>query len=474
MSKYTPTIGLEIHAELKTQTKMFCDSANIPLEEKPNTNVCPVCMGHPGTLPTINKEAVLKVLLVGKAIDGKLAKESQFDRKNYFYPDLPKGYQISQYKHPLVEGGKLSGIKITRVHLEEDTGKLVHGQKGDSLVDYNRAGVPLLELVTEPDVKSSEVAREFAYELQLLLRYLDASDANMEKGQMRIEANISVSKNKKLGTKVEVKNLNSFRSVERAIEHEIERQSEVLEDGGKIIQETRGWDENKQVTVSQREKENAHDYRYLPEPDLPKMDIESLESEIGDLPELPNEKRGRFKKGYGVSSEAIEIFINYRELAEYFEAVIKHLYLETLTKKESDGLIRLTVNYLTTDLLSLINDSDIYVEEAKIVPENFAAFIRKIYSGEITSRGAKEVLKIMFENGGYPEDIIKEKGFAQTKDEGEIKKVVVDVIKNNPKPVADFKEGKESALKFLVGQGMAATKGSANPQILEKIFKEML
>src|SRR3989344_4049771 len=334
--KYEPTIGLEIHVELKTKTKMFCASLNDPNEKRPNVNVCPVCMGHPGTLPVINQEAVRKVLMCGKALNGKLADYSQFDRKNYFYPDLPKGYQISQYKHPLVLGGELeveiknqkSKIKITRIHLEEDTGRLIHAKdETSSLVDFNRAGVPLMELVTEPCINSGEQARKFAEELRLILRYLDISDADMEKGQMRVEVNISLSESdgggigkltslrtdeegnpteakfpnsssKKLGIKVEIKNLNSFRSVERAVEYEIKRQTAVLEAGEKVIHETRGWDEDKQKTFSQREKEMAHDYRYFPEPDLPPLKISELDFDLS-LPELP-EKRKRFKDKYGL------------------------------------------------------------------------------------------------------------------------------------------------------------------------------
>ena len=288
-NKYIPTIGLEIHAELKTQTKMFCNSKNDPDEERPNVNVCPICMGHPGTLPVINKEAVRHVLKVGVAVSGKLADFTEFDRKNYFYPDIPKGYQISQYKYPLVTGGKLNGVDITRIHLEEDTATSLHEEGDYSLVDFNRAGVPLMELVTEPVIHSAKEAGDFARELQLLLRYLGVSEANMEKGEMRVEANISVIqdsrfKNKELGTKVEVKNLNSFKAVERAIEYEVKRHSEILENGGKLFQETRGWDELKQQTYSQRVKEESHDYRYFPDPDLPKLMLNEIpEFSLGNL-----------------------------------------------------------------------------------------------------------------------------------------------------------------------------------------------
>ena len=269
----TPTIGLEIHVELKTKTKMFCGCLNDPDEKHPNINICPICMGYPGVLPTINREAIKNVLKAGEALKGKISDYSQFDRKNYFYPDLPKGYQISQYKYPLVKGGELKGVKIRRIHLEEDTGRLIHEtQNVSSYIDFNRAGIPLMELVTEPDITSGKDAKYFCEEFQLILRYLDVSDADMEKGQMRCEVNISLN----MGTKVEIKNLNSFRAVEKAIDYEISRQTEILEKGGEVEQETRGWDENKEQTFSQRKKEEAHDYRYFPEPDLPALDLKKL------------------------------------------------------------------------------------------------------------------------------------------------------------------------------------------------------
>ena len=321
MPDFKPTIGLEIHAELKTRTKMFCGCLNDPLERHPNQNVCPVCLGHPGTLPAANKEAIRHILRLGTALGASVAEDSRFDRKNYFYPDLPKGYQISQYQYPLVKAGVLelpfSGkkVRITRVHLEEDAARSVHDTKQKAtLVDFNRSGVPLMELVTEPDMTSASQAREFAEELQLILRYLGISDADMEKGQMRVEANISVSADSKLGTKVEVKNINSFRSVGRAIDFEIARQSGLLEKGEKVKQETRGWDDTEEKTVGQRSKEEAHDYRYFPEPDLPPLklsEIPEFSPEIlkAELPELPSQKRMRFRKEYGVDGEKLEIFV---------------------------------------------------------------------------------------------------------------------------------------------------------------------
>ena len=509
--KYEPTIGLEIHVELKTKTKMFCASLNDPDEKRPNVNVCPVCMGHPGTLPVINQEAVRYVLMCGKALNGKLADYSQFDRKNYFYPDLPKGYQISQYKFPLVEGGELevkiknqkSKIKITRIHLEEDTGRLIHAKDGtSSLVDFNRAGVPLMELVTEPCINSGEQAKKFAEELQLVLRYLEISDADMEKGQMRVEVNISLAEKDsdetnqnfsrftlprsavgsdasqnfdlsrlnaiaKLGTKVEIKNLNSFRSVDRAVEYEIKRQTAVLEAGEKVIHETRGWDEDKQKTFSQREKEMAHDYRYFPEPDLPPLKISELDFDLS-LPELPKEKRKRFKDKYGLKDEAVEIFVQDISAGKFFESVVSY-FADKLKE-----IISLASNYITSDIAGLLKESKKTFSDMKINPEMFAKLIAMADKEEISSRATKDVLKIMFEEGGDPEKIVKEKGLAQTSDDSFIKNIVEDVVKNNPAVVEEYKNGKENALQFLVGQGMKLSKGKANPAVLQKMLKEKL
>ncbi|MEK7147576.1 MAG: Asp-tRNA(Asn)/Glu-tRNA(Gln) amidotransferase subunit GatB, partial [Patescibacteria group bacterium] len=459
--KFTPTIGLEIHAELKTQTKMFCNSKNDPDETRPNVNVCPICLGHPGTLPVVNKEATKHVLKVGLALDGKLADFTEFDRKNYFYPDIPKGYQISQYKYPLVSGGKLNDIAITRIHLEEDTATSIHtphnppsnegGSKGGySLVDFNRAGIPLMELVTEPVIHSAKEAADFAQELQLLLRYLDVSDANMEKGEMRVEANISISRSDLLGTKVEVKNLNSFKAVERAIEYEIKRQAEISERGEKVIQETRGWDDNKGETFSQRQKEESHDYRYFPEPDIPKLKLSEL-SEFNivalkkELPELPWAKRERYVQDWGIKSSDIEIFVQNKKLADFFEATAKIL--------KDKKLIQLAANYI-------INDG----ADDTISPAAFAELITMINRGELSSRGAKDVLALMLQKGGSrPVEIAEKLGLLQQSDEVVLEKIIKKVIDDNPKVVAEYKAGKTVALEFLVGQGMKISKGSANP-----------
>lgn len=465
--EYKTTIGLEIHAELRTRTKMFCDSKNDPEEKRPNVNICPVCMGYPGTLPVINKTAVRHVLRVGKALGSTLADFTEFDRKNYFYPDIPKGYQISQYKYPLVSGGELAGVKITRVHLEEDTARSSHDTGNYSLVDFNRAGVPLMELVTEPVIHDAQTAVNFARELQLLLRYLEVSYANMEKGEMRVEANISVSKTDTFGTKVEVKNLNSFRAVEKAIAYEVARHIEVLEEGGKIVQETRGWNDAKGETYSQRSKENAHDYRYFPEPDLPKMKISEVpEFQDLELPELPTQKRERFDKEYGVKAEDREMYISDMKLGGFFE--------EAVNCAGDAKLAPIISNYITSDLAGLQKnnpDTDWY---KNITPESFAALMKMASGGLVSSRGAKDILAMLFANGGSPEKIAEEKGLLQKNDEGELTAMVQKIIAENEKVVAEYRAGKTASIMFLVGQGMKASKGSANPQALKKIFESEL
>ncbi|MEK7593097.1 MAG: Asp-tRNA(Asn)/Glu-tRNA(Gln) amidotransferase subunit GatB [Patescibacteria group bacterium] len=478
---YKPTIGLEIHVQLKTKTKMFCGCLNDSEEKNPNINVCPICMGHPGTLPTINKKAVEAVLKLGLALNGNPpAGGSKFDRKNYFYPDLPKGYQISQYDKPLVFSGELNGIKLRRIHLEEDTGSLIHpSDKNYSLVDFNRAGVPLMELVTEPDIESGEQAVEFAKELKLILRYLEISDADMEKGQMRVEANISLTNdqqpttNNKLGTKVEVKNLNSFRAVGEAIDYEIKRQTEILESGKKVIHETRGWDEIKKKTEHQRLKEESHDYRYFPEPDLPILDSTNfnLEKLKVEVPELPAQKRERFKKEYDLKLEQAEILVQERDLSKYFEESVSELLEEIKGEPKAIGLL---FNYLSSDLKGLMNEQGIAVKDLKITPENFADLVVLIVNGEISSRVAKDVLREMNATGLDPREIVKEKGLEQVSDEGEIKKVIIEIIGKNQKAAEDYKKGKEAVLQFLIGQAMVKLKGRGNPEILKKIFKETI
>ena len=485
---YIPTIGLEIHAELKTSSKMFCSCKNDPDEKKPNVNVCPICLGHPGTLPVINRDAVLKVLRLGAALDAKLADESRFDRKNYFYPDLPKGYQISQYQFPLVKKGVLeiptgSKIRITRVHLEEDAARTVHDERGSSLIDYNRAGVPLMELVTEPDLSTAKNSREFAEELQIILKYLGISDADMEKGQMRVEANVSVSPELNvLGTKVEVKNINSFRAVEKAIDFEIKRQSELLDGGEKVKQETRGWDDVQNITRSQRSKEEAHDYRYFPEPDLPPLDLReipefNLEALKSNLPELPGQKRIRLKKEYGIAGSKLEIFIQDKSLSEFFEAVVSE-FEELLKAEPKEKLIGLVVNYMTSDLLGLLKEKGETIAKTEVTPENFAELMGMLYKEELSSRGAKDILKQMIDAPGGeandPHKIAEREGFMQTMDEGTLGDIVENVLAANEKAAADYKKGNGASLQFLIGQAMREAKRrkiGANPQILSEIIK---
>ncbi|MFA6519667.1 MAG: Asp-tRNA(Asn)/Glu-tRNA(Gln) amidotransferase subunit GatB [Candidatus Paceibacterota bacterium] len=459
---YRPTIGLEIHAELKTRTKMFCNSANDPDEMRPNVNVCPVCLAHPGTLPVINHEAVRHVLRIGTAVGGTIADFTEFDRKSYFYPDIPKGYQISQYEHPLITGGSLAGVAITRVHLEEDTARSIHAE-GKSLVDFNRAGIPLMELVTEPVIHDAETAGKFARELQLLLRTLGAGEANLEKGEMRIEANVSVSKQEagaggSLGTKVEVKNINSFRSVERAIAYEIERQTALIESGGKVVQETRGWDEGKQETFHQRFKEGSADYRYFPEPDLPKLFLSQIpefapETLRASLPELPWDRRERYAQ-FGIKAEDIEFIIASGARGIFFDAVIQELGGE----HES---VALAANYFISDLAG---------ECGSAMPTSFAKLIRMFASKELSSRGAKDVLLIMTKEGGDPEVIAKEHNLMQVHDI-EVLAVAIDaVLAHETKAVGEYKNGKQAALQYLVGKAMKESKGAGNPQELQKLI----
>lgn len=481
---YKPTIGLEIHAELKTNSKMFCSCKNDPDEKRPNYNICPVCTAQPGTLPVANEEAIKKVIKTGLALNCKIAEDSKFDRKNYFYPDLPKGYQISQYDQPLCAGGYLDiegrKIRITRIHLEEDTGSLMHPEGADySLVNLNRAGVPLMELVTEPDITSGKEAKAFAEELQRILRYLGVSDANMEKGQMRVEVNISISKTKKLGTKVEIKNLNSFKVVEKAVDFEIARQEEMLESGEKVVQETRGWHDKKEITFSQREKEEAHDYRYFPEPDLLPLHFDKdyiKEIELS-MVELPEQKRERFKKEFGLEDSSIEFFVANKDLSEYYEKVVSEFEEWTPEQEDTEAhkkVSKLVANYLISDVQGLLSGMEFVEKNFKITPENFAEFIKMIYRGEISSKVAKVVLLEMFNTGADPSDIVAGKNLGQMKDLGEIEKVIKEVIEKNQKVVEDYKKGKQQSVQFLIGQVMAKTKGTANPEVVKEILGKLL
>jgi aspartyl-tRNA(Asn)/glutamyl-tRNA(Gln) amidotransferase subunit B len=482
--KYIPTIGLEIHAELKTASKMFCACKNDPDEEKPNANVCPICLGNPGTLPVLNMKTIEHVLKVGVAVNGKLADFTEWDRKNYFYPDIPKGYQISQYKYPLVSDGELAGVALERIHLEEDTAQSTHDTHHKSLVNFNRAGVPLMELVTKPVIHDAATAVRFAKELQLLLRYLGAGEANMEKGEMRVEANISVASPadtaaSKFGTKTEVKNLNSFRAVERAIEFEIERQTAMLESGEKVAQETRGWDDGANETYSQRSKESSHDYRYFPDPDIPKLKLSevaafSVDTLKKELPELPWAKRERYKKEYAMTDKEVAVFVD-DDLGiqtKYFESILAGL------SKRDGKTVRLTTNYFLTDYLGILkkeraNDWPAFI--MTIAPSQFAGLIDLIASGEINSRGAKDILVMMFkEKDASAKQLAEEHNLIQKSNAHDLIPIIEKILADNQKAVTEYKAGKLASLQFLTGQAMKATKGAGNPEVVKKILLEKL
>ncbi|MEK7643189.1 MAG: Asp-tRNA(Asn)/Glu-tRNA(Gln) amidotransferase subunit GatB [Patescibacteria group bacterium] len=483
--EYESVIGLEIHAELATKSKMFCACLNDPEEKEPNKNVCPVCLAHPGALPVANIEAIKKVILVGLALGGEIADISQFDRKNYFYPDLPKGYQISQYEHPIVSGGMISlasgkKVRITRVHLEEDTGSLMHDKGSDTLVDFNRASVPLMELVTEPDLRGAAEAREAAEALQQIFQYVGASHARMERGEMRVEANVSIRPKgeEKFGTKVELKNINSFKFVERAIEFEIERQKQVLESGGVVIQQTRGWDEHKNETVLQREKESAHDYRYFPEPDLPLLHLSELRETLKhELPELPTAKRDRFRTAFSLDEEAIEIFARDHVLARFFEESASELeawFDASEVVHERKEIFKLVRNYILSDMVYALSEKKLKTETMKLDAENFAELIALIAEKKISSAAAKELLLHMVEFGGDPTEIARDKDLFQMSDEGELEAAIKLVIQENETVVTEYRSGKTNALQFLVGQAMKRTKGKGNPQVLRSLFEKEL
>ena len=468
---YTPTIGLEVHAELKTASKMFCGCKNEPHGSEPNTHVCPVCVAQPGTLPVPNEQAIEMVLIFGQAVNANVATYSEFDRKNYFYPDIPKAYQISQYAFPFLEGGSLADVALTRVHLEEDTARSQHDKGSTSLVDFNRAGVPLMELVTEPVIHDAKTAGAFARELQLLLRTLGISDANMEMGEMRVEANISISDDPtKLGTKVEVKNLNSFKSVEAAIAYEIKRHTEALKKGETLRQETRGWDENKNKTFVQRSKETAKDYRYFPDPDLPKIDtarhsIFSSTLLAEKIPTLPNKIR-KYYNNIGLTSLQIETLLANSELNAFFEEVIKD--------NPSKEFVVLAANYTTSDLISLLNSVDTAVTVSDLKVAYFSELISLVESKKIGSRVAKDLLPELFSASYGPLQIATERNLLQVSDTSSLEPIIQEIIAENPTVAEEYKAGKEAVLQFLVGQGMKKTKGSADPAILKDLLIKTL
>ncbi len=472
----TPKIGLEIHIELATETKMFCGCRNDPRERHPNVNVCPVCLGHPGTLPVPNKQALESVVKLGLALGGEVAETSHFDRKSYFYPDLPKGYQISQSGEPLVRGGELNGIRIHHIHVEEDAGRLAH-RDGKSLVDFNRAGVPLAELVTEPDIRSAADAAAFGRELQRIVRYLGIGNADMEEGELRIEVNVSVGG----GNKVELKNLNSFKAVEGAAAYETARQSALFEAGKRVRQETRGWDDAKRETYPQRSKESAHDYRYFPDPDLPPLvlaDILDVGVLRAALPELPQAKRERFTREYGLSGSEAALITEALAEADFFEAAASEL--RSIDAHLPYGAL---YHYLVSDLRGLLSarggsssggeEWGLSIGDMRITPASFAALVAKVEQGTFTSRIAKDILVKMFETGDDPAAIAEAEHIAVIGSDG-LADAAKEVVAENAPAVADYQNGKASALQFLVGQLMAKTRGQAEPEAARDVLRDLL
>lgn len=489
-TEYNAVIGFEIHVELKTKSKMFSSAANNPDEEQPNKNIDEIVTGQPGTLPVANKEAIRLSAMVGLALNCTIDEWSKFDRKHYFYPDLPKGYQISQYDQPISKNGfldaningKIKRIGITRAHLEEDAGKNIHPEGLPySLVDYNRAGCALLEIVTEPDIESGEEARIFLTELRNIIRYLGASECDMEKGTMRVEPNISVRKPGETTLpkyKVEVKNINSFRFAEQAINYEIARQTEILKEGGTPKQVTMGWNEKQNVTVEQRSKEEANDYRYFPEPDLPVLQFtkEYLDKLRAEMPELPAQKRNRFKEEFGLSEADTENLINWKELANYFEGVVSEIdeWIEQEKGLDRNTLIKQAANWCLQDFSALLNSKLINPDDSEVRAENLAELIKLIQQAKVSGSAAKTIFKVMFEKGGEPLSIIQDLGLEQTSDEGAISAAVDKVIAANAKAVTDFKAGEQKSFGFLVGQTMKELKGKGNPQIINELLKKKL
>ncbi|UNC91522.1 Asp-tRNA(Asn)/Glu-tRNA(Gln) amidotransferase subunit GatB [Candidatus Contubernalis alkaliaceticus] len=475
MSKYEVVIGLEVHLELGTKTKIFC-SCPTTFGDEPNTQVCPVCLGLPGVLPVLNKRALEFAVLTGLALNCEINSYSKFDRKNYFYPDLPKAYQISQFDFPVGKNGYLKiqsngetrKIGINRVHLEEDAGKLIHSNDGlFSLVDYNRTGVPLVEIVSEPDLRSAEEARVFLEDLKKILLYTGVSDCKMEEGSLRCDANISVrlKGEAELGTKTELKNMNSFKAVQKGLEFEVERQIERLENGHRIVQETLRWDETKGETVTMRSKEEAHDYRYFPDPDLVPMEIGVMmvEKVKKELPELPLEKKERFVSQYCLSDYDAQVLTGTREMAVFFEECVK-LFSEP----------KIVSNWVMGELSMHMNAAGLDFCTIKVTPEDLVEMLEMLKQGKISGKMAKDVLAEMFNSGKKAHQVVKEKGMEQISDQGVLEEIIQEVIKTNPGPVADYKAKKKKALGFLVGQVMKSTGGSANPQMVNEILRDKL
>ncbi len=472
---YEIVIGLEVHAELSTKTKIFC-SCPTEFGAAPNTHTCPVCMAMPGALPVLNEKVVEYAVKAGLATNCSITKESKNDRKNYFYPDLPKSYQISQFDKPLCTNGQIDieedgttkTIGITRIHIEEDAGKLNHNEFGSgSLVDLNRAGVPLIEIVSEPDMRSSKDAENYLRKIKSILEYIEVSDCKMQEGSLRADVNVSVRKIgcKEFGTRTEMKNMNSFRSIVRAIDYEAQRQIEVIENGGKIEQETLRWDDVSGKTFSMRDKEDAQDYRYFPEPDLVaiRLSDEYIESIRKNLPELPESRKKRYLEEYKLTEKEAKMLTASKYMSNLFEAALKIC-----------GNAKAVANWLLSDVSRILNEKEIEPDQIPFTAEQLAKMIMLIEKGTISSAIGKKVLEELFENPKDPEKIIEEKGWIQISDEGAIKEVVMRILENNAQSIIDFKAGKDRALGFLVGQAMKETKGKANPKMLNDMFLEEL
>jgi aspartyl-tRNA(Asn)/glutamyl-tRNA(Gln) amidotransferase subunit B len=474
MSQFETVIGLEVHAELSTNSKIFC---GCPTEfgAPPNTHTCPICLGHPGVLPVTNKQAVEFAMKAALALNCEISRETKFDRKNYFYPDLPKAYQISQFDQPIGKNGwieiEVNGEKkrigITRLHLEEDAGKLTHSDFGDTLVDFNRVGVPLVEIVSEPDIRSPEEAKAYLEKLKAILQYTGVSDVRMEQGSLRCDANVSIRPvgQKEFGTKTELKNMNSFRNVQAALEYEVERQKQVVLSGGTIVQETRRWDETNRKTVTMRSKEEAHDYRYFPDPDLVRMQIseEWIEAVRATIPELPDARQARYVNEYGLPQSDAGVITMSKETADFFDETVK-----------TGADPKAAANWLMVELLGYLNANNLTLADVKITPHGLGEMIKLIENGTISSKIAKTVFKEMVETGKEPKQIVEEKGLVQISDEGALRQIVQDVVSANPQAVADYKAGNEKAVAFFVGQVMKQTRGKANPPMVNKLLLEVL
>jgi len=472
---YEPVIGMEVHVELSTKSKVFCGCSTM-FGAEPNTQCCPVCTGMPGVLPVLNRKAVDFVIRTGLALNCKIAPWSKLDRKNYFYPDLPKNYQISQYDLPIAfDGyldipvdGKMRRIRITRVHLEEDAGKNMHPEGASfSQVDLNRTGVPLMEIVTEPDMRSPDEAHAYLLALKNILEYIEVSDCNMEEGSLRAEANISIRPHgsSELGTKTEVKNVNSFRGISRALSYEIDRQSRALESGKGVVQETRGWDDVRNVTVPMRTKEYAHDYRYFPEPDLVPLVIDEnwVERIRAGLPELPAARRQRFIEQYGLPEYDASVLTADRAMADFYE------------NSTNAGIDPKTVsNWIMVEFRGLLNETDTDIVHSLVSPENLAGLLMLVDKGTISGKMAKDVFREMFDTGASADEIVASKGLSQISDRDKLESLVSQVIADNPGPVEQYRSGKHKAIGFLIGQAMKATSGKANPQLLNELFREKL